>query len=53
MYYEEQVINGVLCHRSTPTGEWIQFTLEELTSKFVEMKNKYFNLELRLEESEK
>jgi hypothetical protein len=31
MYYEEKAINGILCHRGTPDGEWIPFTYEELT----------------------
>lgn len=31
MYYEEKVINGVLCSRSSPDGEWEPFTLEALT----------------------
>jgi len=31
MYYEEKVVGGVLCHRSTPDGEWEQFSLESLT----------------------
>lgn len=35
MYYDEQVINGVLCHRSTPNGEWIPFTAESLTLSLV------------------
>lgn len=35
MYYDEQVINGVLCHRGTPNGEWIPFTLESLTLSLV------------------
>lgn len=31
MYHEEQVINGVLCWRGTPDGEWTQYTIEALT----------------------
>ena len=38
MYYEEKVINGVLCHRNTPNGEWIQFTLESLTMALIAMR---------------
>lgn len=33
MYYEEQIVNGVLCWRSTPNGEWTRFTAQELTDK--------------------
>ncbi len=35
MYYEEKVINGILCHRSTPDGEWQQFTIEALTTALI------------------
>lgn len=31
MYHEEKVINGVLCWRGTPDGEWTQYTSEALT----------------------
>lgn len=31
MYHEEKVINGVLCWRGTPDGEWQQYTPEALT----------------------
>ena len=31
MYHEEKVINGVLCWRGTPDGEWEQYTAESLT----------------------
>lgn len=31
MYHEETVINGVLCWRGTPDGEWTQYTPEALT----------------------
>ena len=37
MYYDEQVIGGVLCYRSTPNGEWIPFTSKELTEKYMEL----------------
>ena len=38
MYYDEQVINGVLCHRGTPNGEWIPCTAEQLTLTLQEVK---------------
>ena len=41
MYYEEVVINGVLCHRGTPDGEWIPFTAEQLTAKLEAKKPKW------------
>jgi len=38
MYYDEQVINGVLCHRGTPNGKWTPFTVEQLTARLQELK---------------
>lgn len=46
MYYDEQVIGGVLCHRSTPKGEWIPFTLEELTEKYMNLSRAACSLKL-------
>ena len=34
MYYEEKVIDGILCWRNSPNGEWNQFTLEALTTAY-------------------
>ncbi len=31
MYHEEEIIDGILCHRGTPDGEWVPYTLEALT----------------------
>ncbi|MHC4648889.1 MAG: hypothetical protein ACYTBJ_25835 [Planctomycetota bacterium] len=31
MYHEEKVIDGILCHRTTPDGYWIPYTLEAMT----------------------
>ena len=39
MYFEEKVVNGVLCRRSTPDGEWVPFTAEALTTAFVSMRS--------------
>jgi hypothetical protein len=38
MYHEEKMINGILCWRGTPNGEFIQYTLEQMTAKYTEMK---------------
>jgi hypothetical protein len=35
MYYKEEVINGVLCWKGTPGGEWIPFTPEQLTKRLM------------------
>ena len=34
MFYEEQMVNGIMCWRNTPTGEWTQFTIEELSQRY-------------------
>lgn len=36
MFYEEQVIKGILCWRSTPNGEWMQKTPEQLTTLLID-----------------
>lgn len=33
MYHREEIINGVLCYKTTPNGEWIEYTKEQLTAK--------------------
>ena len=38
MYHEEKVIDGVLCWRGTPDGEWQQYTLEQLTAMYLTRK---------------
>ncbi len=35
MYYAEDIINGKLCWKSHPRGEWIEFTQEQLTKKII------------------
>ena len=35
MYHEEKVINGVLCHKSTPDGPWEPFTPKALTTALI------------------
>lgn len=33
MYYEEKTINAILHFRTTPKGEWIEMSKENMTSK--------------------
>lgn len=35
MYYEEKLIDGILCWRSRPDAEWTPFTLKELSNRVV------------------
>jgi hypothetical protein len=38
MYYEEQIINGILCYRNSPTSDWIEMTPKQLTSRIKKLK---------------
>ena len=46
MYYEEQVVNGVLSYRTTPNGKWEPCSLEIITTALVQARE-------RLREAEK
>jgi len=43
MYYEEKVINNILCFRNTPTGEFKQLSQEQLTVLLLDMRNTFEN----------
>lgn len=43
MYYETKVINGIFHYRTTPSGEWIQCTLEELTTQILDLQQQLRN----------
>jgi len=47
MYYEEELIEGILCHRNSPEG-WIEFTLKELSERCKTSERKAYNLERQL-----
>lgn len=38
MYYKEDLINGVWSYQTVPDGEWIAFTLEDLSKKYATLK---------------
>lgn len=38
MYYAEDVINGILCFRTSPTDRWQQYTPEQITKRFLQVK---------------
>ena len=40
MYYEEKIVNGVLCFRTTPNTPFVEFSKEKLTSKIAELEQK-------------
>ena len=33
MYYEEKIIDGILCYRCTPNGDWTKFSIESLSKR--------------------
>ena len=37
MYYEERIIGGVLCYRTTPNGRFKQMSAEMLTVRVQEL----------------
>ena len=49
MFYEETIINGVLCFRNTPKGEWIKFSDIELTNEILRLKEKLNKLGYKLQ----
>lgn len=38
MYYEEQVIDGVLCSRGLPDGKWEPLTAKQLTDRLLRIR---------------
>lgn len=34
MYFEEKMIDGVMCFRTTPDGEWRPFDIKELSRRY-------------------
>lgn len=41
MYYEEMIIDGVLCWRSTPDGEWSKKTPQQLTAMLTQARQQW------------
>lgn len=40
MYYEEQIINGILMYRGDPNGEWRQVKAEELCKRITALEER-------------
>jgi len=40
MYYEETIVNGVLCFRTMPNTQFVEFSKERLTAKIKELELK-------------
>lgn len=39
MYYQEKVINGIICSKTTPNGEWKELSKEQLTQRILRLEN--------------
>lgn len=48
MFYEEEVVNGVLHYRTSYKGVLTPFTLEELTARVLKQQEELFNLEIEI-----
>jgi len=49
MYYAEEIIDGILCFKTTPNGEWRPLDVRTLTSRLEKAKERIFLLETELE----
>ena len=50
MYYEEKIIDGILCYRCTPKGDWTKFSIESLSERAYNDRQKLKALTLRVRE---
>lgn len=39
MYFEEKLINGILCYRSSPKDEFTPYSEEQILDKYLQMKS--------------
>lgn len=51
MYYEEKVIDGVLCARGTPDGEWMQLSKVALTELLIAARDRIALFEQQAEDA--
>ena len=52
MYHEERVIDGKLCWRGTPDGEFKEYSQREMAVKFLFMQNELRLIKRRLDHLE-
>jgi len=45
MYYKEEVINGVLCWKGSPNGEWHPLTAKQLTERLIKAEAEFIRLD--------
>ena len=60
MYHKEEIINGKLCWKGIPNGEWHEYSQEQLTERIEKMKleivrlkkeNEYLEVQTHTEEN--
>ena len=51
MYYEEKIVNGVLCSRKTPQGIWVPISIEQISQRVVIAEKRVKQLEGILDEA--
>lgn len=44
MYHKEQIINGILCYKTSPEGKWIEMSTKELTDRITAQKKEISEL---------
>lgn len=49
MYYKEEWVNGKLCWKGTPDGEWIPFGISQYKNKCIELQEKIKKLTFMVE----
>ena len=47
MFYEEKVVDGVLCCRGTPNGMWTPLSAYSLTGKILDLQRQLNDYRLR------
>jgi hypothetical protein len=52
MYYEEQIINGVLMFRTNPSGDWQQCSIEKMSQRIVKIDAEVKELKIKLAKSQ-
>ncbi len=50
MYKREEIINGILCHKSSPDGDWEPYTIEQLSNLVVSQDKELTDMQAKYNE---